>query len=117
MAAGCPCYFTCPDWITALPALTPGKGLYHGLICSGDIFVSDPDIVDGIRRHFPDVMAVDMESAAIAQVCHIKGTGFIAIRVISDTPGEADNIAQYENFWDDAPKRTFETVERLLTQL
>ncbi|HUN21093.1 MAG: 5'-methylthioadenosine/adenosylhomocysteine nucleosidase [Muribaculaceae bacterium] len=117
VAAGCPCYFTCPDWITALPALTPGKGLYHGLICSGDIFVSDPDIVDGIRRHFPDVMAVDMESAAIAQVCHIKGTGFIAIRVISDTPGEADNIAQYENFWDDAPKRTFETVERLLTQL
>ena len=67
-------------------------------------------------RH-PDAVAVDMESAAIAQVCHIKNVPFVCIRVISDTPGGDDNIAQYENFWTDAPKSTFDTLIHLLRRL
>ena len=66
---------------------------------------------------YPDAVAVDMESAAIAQVCHMKGVPFVAIRVISDTPGKADNFAQYVNFWEDAPERTFGTLTDLLRLL
>ena len=67
-----------------------------------------------IKALFPDVMAVDMESAAIAQVCHIKEVPYFCIRVISDTPGGDDNIAQYENFWSDAPRETFEILREIL---
>jgi adenosylhomocysteine nucleosidase len=43
--------------------------LIFGLICTGDQFISDLATLQGIKRNFPDGKAVDMESAAIAQVC------------------------------------------------
>ena len=112
-AAGCPATFDCP-----LPeALVAELGAKNGLLASGDIFVSRREEVDHILALYPDAMAVDMESAAIAQVCHIKNVPFVCIRVISDTPGGDDNIAQYENFWTDAPQSTFDTLTRLLQRL
>ena len=55
-----------------------------------------------------------MESAAIAQTCHTKGVPFVCLRVVSDTPGDGGNAAAYDSFWNDAPARTFHSVERLL---
>jgi len=112
-AAGCPLYFGCP-----LPAkLVDELGARRGLLASGDIFVSKAEEVERILSLYPDAVAVDMESAAIAQVCNLKNVPFVAIRVISDTPGDADNIAQYANFWDDAPQSTFNTLVHLLKRL
>lgn len=112
-AAGCPLYFECP-----LPAeLVENLGARRGVLASGDIFVSRPEEVERILALYPDAVAVDMESAAIAQVCHIKNVPFVCIRVVSDTPGAADNIAQYDNFWDDAPRSTFDTLTHLLSRL
>ncbi len=116
-AAGCPLYFEAPTFLTALPALTPRQHLLHGLICSGDTFICSEATVKSIRDHFPDVLAVDMESASVAHTCYLYKVPFLSIRVISDTPGAADNISQYENFWDDAPKRTFSILEQLLEQV
>ena len=112
-AAGCPPFFSCP-----LPEnFFEGLEVKRGLVASGDIFVSRPEEVSHIKSIWPDAMAVDMESAAIAQVCHIKNVPFVCIRVISDTPGSADNISQYENFWTDAPAHTFATLTALLDRL
>ncbi len=112
-AAGCPATFDCP-----LPAATfEGMQIKRGLVASGDIFVSRPDEVDKIKTVWPDAVAVDMESAAIAHVCWTKSVPFVCIRVISDTPGSADNISQYENFWSDAPAHTFATLTALLDRL
>lgn len=116
-AAGCPRFFESMPALTALPCLNGNDAIKHGLICSGDIFVSKVEEVEHIRSLFPDVMAVDMESAAIAQVCHLKNVPFFCMRVISDTPGGDDNIAQYENFWDDAPKHTFETLKQVISSI
>ncbi|MDE5981848.1 MAG: hypothetical protein K2G92_01900 [Duncaniella sp.] len=74
-------------------------------------------LIEFIRSIYPDVKAVDMESAAIAQVCHLKGVLFYCMRVISDTPGGADNISQYENFWEDAPRQTFDILHTLLSRI
>lgn len=115
VAAGCPDRFAADSSLLALPSLAEGGKTRHGLICSGDIFVSRKEEVDLIKSHFPEAMAVDMESGAIAQTCHMNNTPFISIRVISDTPGEADNISQYENFWEDAPRQTFEKLEGLIS--
>ncbi len=116
-AAGCPRFFHTSDRVSSLACLHEGDTIKHGLVCSGDIFVSDPAVVEHIRNLYPDVDAVDMESAAIAHVCHLRDVPFACIRVISDTPGADDNIAQYENFWEEAPQHTFDTLRTVIEEL
>lgn len=112
-AAGFPARFVCP-----LPAdIRRALGAKEGLLASGDIFVDDPDDLRRILALYPDAIAVDMESAAIAQVCALKDVPFVCLRVVSDTPGEGGNMAAYTDFWNAAPARTFESVERLLELL
>lgn len=116
-AAGCPLYFT-----SSMERVQPGAfddmpNVRHGLICSGDTFISKVEEVERIRHHFPDVLAVDMESAAVMQTCFLRGIPGMVVRVISDTPGSADNIAQYENFWEDAPRESMDALTRLLSHL
>lgn len=88
-----------------------------GLIASGDTFVSRPDDVERITALYPEAVAVDMESGAIAQVCYMKGVPVSVIRVVSDTPGSGDNFAQYVDFWDDAPRSTFAILSTILERL
>lgn len=116
-AAGCPRFFTSSPEVAALPCLQGNAKIKHGLLASGDIFVSKVEEVEHIRTLYPDALAIDMESAAIAQVCHLKSVPFFCIRVISDTPGAAENISQYENFWDDAPQQTFAILHQIITSL
>lgn len=112
-AAGCPARFTCP-----LPAeIRAQLGVKEGLLASGDIFVDNPEDLHRILALYPDAKAVDMESAAIAQVCYLKNVPFVCIRVVSDTPGDGGNAAAYESFWQAAPERTFDEVEKLLKLL
>ena len=113
-AADCPRLFECP-----LPdSAFHGIELKRGLIASGDIFVGDGATVDRIRSIYPEAVAVDMESAAVAQVCYLKDVPCVVLRVISDTPGaEPDNATQYMNFWDTAPTCTFDAVNALLARL
>jgi adenosylhomocysteine nucleosidase len=64
------------------------------------------------------VKAVDMESAAMAHTCYVKGVPFVSIRVVSDTPGkEDDNTGQYLDFWTDAPQATFDTLQTIIKAL
>ena len=117
-AAGCPRFFIAPKEILSLPALAPREGVMHGLICSGDRFIASPAEVERIRSIYPDVAALDMENAAIAHVCYLRNVPFISLRVMSDTPGDNDNnIAQYENFWQDAPAHTFTLLKSILSEL
>ncbi len=92
--------------------------LVFGLICTGDQFISDLVTLQGIKRNFPDGQAVDMESAAIAQVCHIKNVPFMSLRIVSDTPGmEPDNTSQYLDFFSEAPKKTFAVLRQLIEKI
>lgn len=92
--------------------------VHHGLIVSGDQFVDTREQIDHIREHFPQALAVDMESGAIAQTCRLLQTRFVSLRVISDSPiARHDNTSQYRDFWTDAPQHTFAMVRQLLQQL
>ena len=112
-AVGCPRKFACMIPAEAVESV----GAKCGLLASGDIFVSTPAEVERILEVYPDAVAVDMESAAIAQVCYLRGVPFGCIRVISDTPGAEDNISQYETFWEDAPQATFATLTKIIEKL
>lgn len=112
-AAGCPRHF-----VSMVPSsLFDGLNVRRGLIASGDIFVSKASEVAEILHHYPDAMACDMESGAIAQVCYLRKTPFMCVRVVSDTPGREDNISQYENFWAEAPAHTFELIDTVVGRL
>lgn len=101
-----------------LPEISAHEGVKHGLIASGELFISSKDEIDTIRGHFPDVMAVDMESAAIAQVCCLREVPFMCLRVISDTPWcSHDNSRQYEDFWEEAPQKSFAIVKETINSI
>jgi adenosylhomocysteine nucleosidase len=60
-----------------------------GDIASGDkFFAGRADLAD-LRQRLPTVAAVDMESAAVAQVCHEYGVPFTVVRTISDAADES----------------------------
>lgn len=88
-----------------------------GLICSGDKFIHTVEEVEQIKRIFPQADAVDMESAAIAHACTMLDTPFAIVRVMSDTPGAEENVSQYQNFWSEAPEKTFDTLISILRRL
>ncbi len=57
---------------------------HQGLIVSGDRFVSRVTESQALRAELPDALAVEMEGAAVAQVCRDHGVPFGAVRLISD---------------------------------
>lgn len=91
--------------------------IHSGLICTGDQFITDGNILSGIKRNFPKGLAVDMESASIAHVCLMRNIPFLSLRIISDTPGNEDNIEQYNNFWEIAPKKSFDILKNLIDKI
>ena len=112
-AAGFPERFECPLGDNVRRQL----GASGGLLASGDVFIDGTEALARVLSVQPQAVAVDMESAAVAQVCCSRGVPFVCLRVISDTPGDGGNAAAYDNFWEDAPRRTFEAVDRLMKLL
>lgn len=88
--------------------------IHTGLIVGGDIFVTDINTLNTIKSNFPSALAVDMESTAISQVCYLYNIPFLAIRIISDTPGIENHYEQYFDFWNKAPEKSVETIKKIL---
>lgn len=58
--------------------------IYHGLILSGDQFISSDGDVGDLQQRFPTALCTEMEGAAIAQICYEYEVPFAVLRVISD---------------------------------
>ena len=67
----------------------PLTKLHRGLMVSGDRFVSTTAESHALQVAVPDAFAVEMEGAAIAQVCADYGVAFAAVRTISDRADDA----------------------------
>jgi adenosylhomocysteine nucleosidase len=65
-------------------AQATGHDVHRGLIVSGDRFVSTSAESAALRAALPDALAVEMEGAAVAQVCHDFARPFAVMRTISD---------------------------------
>jgi adenosylhomocysteine nucleosidase len=61
-----------------------GTHLHRGLVVSGDRFVSSAAESQALQKALPQALAVEMEGAAFAQVCHDYGVPFAAVRTVSD---------------------------------
>ena len=63
-----------------------------GNIASGDKFISSIDESNFIKKSLPKVMCVEMEGAAVAQVCSEYNIPFGIIRTISDSANHTADI-------------------------
>ena len=113
---GMPARYTTPREIVE-KALACGERIHEGLLVTADWFVDDREKMRSIIRLFPEAMAVDMESAAIAQTCYVFGIPFVSFRVISDIPLKDTKASQYHDFWAHVADTSFATTRRFLEQL
>ncbi|MEN8764298.1 MAG: 5'-methylthioadenosine/adenosylhomocysteine nucleosidase [Wenyingzhuangia sp.] len=58
--------------------------IIKGMIASGDEFISDTNKIEELQKELPSLECVEMEGAAVAQVCHEYQIDFSIIRIISD---------------------------------
>ena len=72
------------------PALKKRGTSHIGTIASGDQFIAHPERLAELRSTIPDLLCVEMEGAAVAQVCHEYSIPYLVIRTISD---KADHSA------------------------
>lgn len=103
--------------VEATKSIKSKASIHHGLICSGDKFITNRNELDEIKKNFPLGLAVDMESASIAQVCYLYKVPFISFRIISDTPGAENHWEQYTNFWGEIADNSFKVTESFLSLL
>lgn len=83
--------FVPPPAVVAL-GVPPAVRVWRGLVASGDQFFASPAAVAALRDLLPETLAVEMEGAAIAQVCYEHGVPFAVARVISDTADHAAEV-------------------------
>lgn len=88
----------------------------EGLIATGDTFMADSDHVAFVRNKFPDMLASEMEAAAIAQVCHQYGTPFVIIRALSDIAGKESSVT-FDEFLDQAAKNAATLIMEMIKTL
>ena len=86
--------FFSADEVLLAAARRAGRARF-GLMATGEAFITDEGREDIKTRLHP--LTVDMESAAVAQVCHANSVPFIAVRTVTDTPFQRGVGAFEEN--------------------
>ena len=91
------------------------KGLSYklGCIASGDIFCTDTNMASKINQKFSS-LCVEMEGAAIGQVCFLCQVPCIVLRSISDCPNNNNRIT-YDEFLPKACENIAKIMYEILT--
>ncbi|GAA1743826.1 5'-methylthioadenosine/S-adenosylhomocysteine nucleosidase [Microbacterium paludicola] len=103
-----------PELRRALLAAPGDLTVREGAIGSGEKFVT-AELAAELREDFPHLLAVDMESAAIAQVAHNHGTRFVSVRGVSDLC--APDGTEFLTHVDDAADRSARLIVTALAAL
>lgn len=117
---GLPRFFEAdPELISMARLVEYDHKIHTGLICSGDQFLTTPEEMGGVLAKYPDALACDMESAAIAQVCHYYKVPFLSFRLISDVNSSTreERVNTYQGFWRDIADDSYNVLLRLIDSL
>ena len=87
-----------------------------GLIATGDSFIAGEDKIKAIKEHFPQVLAVEMEGAAIAQAAHALNLPFLVVRAMSDNANHEASIS-FDEFIVEAGRRSAQALLTLLQSI
>lgn len=95
--------------------------VYHGLIASGDRFVNGREeaavLVSSLKAAGLSPLAVEMEGAAVAQVCADHGIPFAAVRTISDRADDTAHVDFPQFVKDVASLYTLRIIDILVREL
>jgi adenosylhomocysteine nucleosidase len=89
---------------------------HRGQVGSGDKFMTNPEHIHHARTAFPKCDAVEMEGAAIAQVCHRFGVPFVIVRALSDIAGQESPMS-FEQFLPLAAANAAKLIVAMLPQV
>ncbi|MEW9797134.1 5'-methylthioadenosine/adenosylhomocysteine nucleosidase [Alteromonas sp. CYL-A6] len=88
----------------------------RGLICTGDAFIGSDEAVAALKEKFPAMSAVEMEGAAIGQVCHMLDVPFVVIRSLSDIAGKTSSVS-FKEYLDTAARHSAQLVMGMIGRL
>ncbi len=91
--------------------------MHEGLVVSGDRFMATTAESAVMQCELPDALAVEMECAAMAQVCHDFGVPLAAVRTISDRADDAAHVDFPKFIQTIASRYSVAVLDRLLAQL
>lgn len=91
--------------------------LFIGDVASGDQFFYKSSQKHALHSQLPDVLCVEMEGAAVAQVCFEHDIPFTVIRTISDDADETSPVNFAEFIKEVASKYSVEIVKNIYKQL
>ncbi|TKI08812.1 5'-methylthioadenosine/S-adenosylhomocysteine nucleosidase [Martelella alba] len=117
--AMCPAAFPAAPYLISLAEqciARLGMRSVRGLVVSGDAFINGAEPLSRIRALFPQAVAVEMEAAAIAHVCHQFATPFVVVRAISDVADQTSHLS-FDEFLAVAAKQSTHLVETMVGAL
>ncbi len=89
---------------------------YSGLIGSGDRFIADASAQEALRAALPDLMCVEIEGAAVAQVGYECGIPATIIRTVSDTADEQSPV-DFQQFISNVSRQYSREIVRVWAEL
>ena len=89
---------------------------FKGQIVTGDVFVNRPEQMAQIKGNFSQAVALEMEAAAVAQVCHIANVPFVVVRALSDIAGKESHLS-FDEFLPIAAEASSKMVSELVKVL
>lgn len=90
--------------------------VFIGLIGTADRFVTEKDDVNQLVKSFPNIVAVEMEGAAVAQVATQENIPFVVIRVISDNANDESGI-DFNKFLEDYKIESWKLINSILLEI
>lgn len=94
----------------------PNINVTEGLIASADSFMDDAERVAFVTSKFPDLLAADMEAAAIGQTCLRFDVPFVIIRSLSDIAGHKANTS-FGRFLQTAAAHSAAVIQSVVSTL
>lgn len=89
-----------PASYEAAPALLEAARALEGVrvadLVTSNSFISGRERADEVLATFPTAAGTDMESVALAQVAHLAGIDFAAVRCVSDLCAGSDGGAEFD---------------------
>lgn len=89
--------------------------IVKGVVVSGDVFVASAEKSAELRKSL-GADAVEMEGAAVAQICHQQGVPCLVIRSVSDL-ADANAVSDFDTFAKQAARNAAELVAGIVEQL
>ena len=102
------------DWVVSTIGRALTVRMHRGLVISGDQFIASAAQAQALLQALPEALAVEMEGAVVAQVCHGFALPYTVIRTVSDRADEAAPM-EFERFIAEvASPRSLAMLEALL---